>query len=136
MKRARKRLLFLTIFVAAIVSGILWLRTPKLERAGAIEKLLPSVVSITTQVLRRDFFFNAVPEEGAGSGRGCERGGGERERGERDCRSAWVAGAHASGTSSRQPNSRAKSTDTRACTAARRCARGSSATAATSTWRC
>ncbi len=28
-----------------------------------------------------------------------------------------VAGAHASGTSSRQPNSRGKSTDTRACTA-------------------
>ncbi len=32
------------------------------------ERLAPSVVSITTQVLRRDFFFNAVPEEGAGSG--------------------------------------------------------------------
>ena len=28
----------------------------------------PSVVSITTQVMRQDFFFNVVPEEGSGSG--------------------------------------------------------------------
>ena len=32
------------------------------------ERVAPSVVSITTQVLRRDFFFDVVPEEGAGSG--------------------------------------------------------------------
>lgn len=32
------------------------------------ETVAPSVVSITTRVLRRDFFFNVVPEEGAGSG--------------------------------------------------------------------
>jgi S1-C subfamily serine protease len=32
------------------------------------ETVSPSVVSITTRVLRRDFFFNVVPEEGAGSG--------------------------------------------------------------------
>ncbi len=32
------------------------------------ESVAPSVVSITTRVLRRDFFFNVVPEEGAGSG--------------------------------------------------------------------
>jgi S1-C subfamily serine protease len=31
-------------------------------------KVAPSVVSITTRVLRRDFFFDVVPEEGAGSG--------------------------------------------------------------------
>ena len=34
----------------------------------AYEAVSPSVVSITTRVLRRDFFFNVVPEEGAGSG--------------------------------------------------------------------
>lgn len=32
------------------------------------EEVAPSVVSITTTVLRRDFFFNVVPEESAGSG--------------------------------------------------------------------
>ncbi|MFZ1771364.1 MAG: trypsin-like peptidase domain-containing protein [Caldilinea sp.] len=32
------------------------------------ESVSPSVVSITTRVLRRDFFFNVAPEEGAGSG--------------------------------------------------------------------
>lgn len=32
------------------------------------DSVAPSVVSITTRVLRRDFFFNVVPEEGAGSG--------------------------------------------------------------------
>jgi putative serine protease PepD len=32
------------------------------------ERVSPSVVSITTQVLREDFFFNVVPEEGSGSG--------------------------------------------------------------------
>lgn len=31
-------------------------------------RVSPSVVSITTQVLRQDFFFNVVPEEGSGSG--------------------------------------------------------------------
>jgi len=35
---------------------------------SAYETVAPSVVSITTRVLRRDFFFNVVPEEGAGSG--------------------------------------------------------------------
>ncbi len=35
---------------------------------GVYEAVSPSVVSITTRVLRRDFFFNVVPEEGAGSG--------------------------------------------------------------------
>lgn len=34
---------------------------------GVYERVAPSVVSITTQVLRRGFFFE-VPEEGAGSG--------------------------------------------------------------------
>jgi S1-C subfamily serine protease len=32
------------------------------------ERVSPSVVSITTQVMRQDFFFNVVPEEGSGSG--------------------------------------------------------------------
>jgi putative serine protease PepD len=32
------------------------------------DRVSPSVVSITTQVLRQDFFFNVVPEEGSGSG--------------------------------------------------------------------
>ena len=32
------------------------------------ERVAPAVVSISTQVLRRDFFFDVVPEEGAGSG--------------------------------------------------------------------
>lgn len=32
------------------------------------ERVAPSVVSITTRVLRRNFFFEVVPEEGAGSG--------------------------------------------------------------------
>jgi putative serine protease PepD len=32
------------------------------------ERVAPSVVSITTQVLRQDFFLNVVPEEGSGSG--------------------------------------------------------------------
>ena len=31
-------------------------------------RIAPSVVNITTQVLRRDFFYNVVPSEGAGSG--------------------------------------------------------------------
>lgn len=34
----------------------------------AYERVAPSVVSITTQSLRRDLFYNVVPEEGAGSG--------------------------------------------------------------------
>ncbi|MBN1991078.1 MAG: trypsin-like peptidase domain-containing protein [Anaerolineae bacterium] len=32
------------------------------------QRVSPSVVNITTQVLRRDFFFEAIPAEGAGSG--------------------------------------------------------------------
>jgi S1-C subfamily serine protease len=32
------------------------------------DKVAPSVVNITTQVLRRDFFYNVLPQEGAGSG--------------------------------------------------------------------
>jgi S1-C subfamily serine protease len=32
------------------------------------QRVAPSVVNITTQVLRRSFFFEAIPEEGAGSG--------------------------------------------------------------------
>ncbi len=32
------------------------------------ERVAPSVVNITTQVLRRDFFFGVAPEEGSGSG--------------------------------------------------------------------
>ena len=32
------------------------------------ETVAPSVVSISTRTLRRDFFFNVVPQEGAGSG--------------------------------------------------------------------
>ena len=32
------------------------------------DTVAPSVVSITTRVMRRDFFFNVVPEESAGSG--------------------------------------------------------------------
>jgi S1-C subfamily serine protease len=32
------------------------------------KRVAPSVVNITTQVLRRDFFFDVVPEEGSGSG--------------------------------------------------------------------
>lgn len=35
---------------------------------GVYEEVAPSVVSITTRTLRRDFFFNVVPQEGAGSG--------------------------------------------------------------------
>jgi S1-C subfamily serine protease len=34
----------------------------------AYERVSPSVVSITTRVLRQTFFFNVVPEEGSGSG--------------------------------------------------------------------
>lgn len=32
------------------------------------ERVAPSVVNITTRVMRRGFFFEAIPEEGAGSG--------------------------------------------------------------------
>ncbi len=32
------------------------------------ERVSPSVVNITTRVLRRNFFFDAIPEEGVGSG--------------------------------------------------------------------
>ncbi len=35
---------------------------------SAYERVAPSVVSISTQVLRPDFFLNLVPEESAGSG--------------------------------------------------------------------
>ena len=35
---------------------------------GVYDRVSPSVVSITTQVMRPDFFFNVVPEEGSGSG--------------------------------------------------------------------
>lgn len=34
----------------------------------AYDRVAPSVVNITTQVLRRNFFFEVVPEEGTGSG--------------------------------------------------------------------
>jgi putative serine protease PepD len=35
---------------------------------AAYQRVAPAVVSITTSVLRRDFFFDIVPEEGTGSG--------------------------------------------------------------------
>ncbi len=63
MKLRHKRLVFLAGFVVALVSGILWLRTPKLERAGAIEKLLPSVVRITTHSLVKNEAPDAKPGE-------------------------------------------------------------------------
>ena len=34
----------------------------------AYQRVAPSVVNITTQVLRRSYFYNPVPEEGTGSG--------------------------------------------------------------------
>ena len=73
MTVARRNILALTVFVVAIVSGILWLRTPKLERAGAIEKLLPSVVRITTHQLVKSDAPDAKPgdmkvKESYGSG--------------------------------------------------------------------
>ncbi len=39
------------------------------------DRVAPSVVNVTTQVLRRGFFFEAVPEEGAGSGFVLDREG-------------------------------------------------------------
>lgn len=42
---------------------------------GVYEQVAPSVVSITTRTLRRDFFFNVVPQEGAGSGFVLDRDG-------------------------------------------------------------
>ncbi|MBX3001021.1 MAG: trypsin-like peptidase domain-containing protein [Caldilineaceae bacterium] len=39
------------------------------------ERVAPSVVNITTQVLRRGFFFEPIPEEGAGSGFVIDREG-------------------------------------------------------------
>lgn len=42
---------------------------PAEQRIVALyDKVAPSVVNITTQVLRRDFFYNVLPQEGAGSG--------------------------------------------------------------------
>jgi S1-C subfamily serine protease len=49
---------------------------PEFESADAIEarrvalykRVAPAVVNVTTQVLRSDFFWGAVPEEGSGSG--------------------------------------------------------------------
>jgi len=49
---------------------------PEYESADAVEarrvalykRVAPAVVNITTQVLRSDFFWGAVPEEGSGSG--------------------------------------------------------------------
>ncbi len=63
MTVARRNILALTIFVVALVSAILYLRTPKLERAGAIEKLLPSVVRITTHTLEKSDAADAKPGE-------------------------------------------------------------------------
>lgn len=42
---------------------------------GVYEQVAPSVVSITTRTLRRDFFFNVIPQEGAGSGFVLDRDG-------------------------------------------------------------
>jgi S1-C subfamily serine protease len=39
------------------------------------ERVAPSVVSITTKVMRRTFFFDVVPEEGSGSGFVIDRDG-------------------------------------------------------------
>ncbi len=39
------------------------------------EEVAPAVVSITTRTLRRDFFFNVIPQEGAGSGFVIDREG-------------------------------------------------------------
>jgi S1-C subfamily serine protease len=39
------------------------------------QRVAPSVVNITTQVLRRSFFFEIIPEEGAGSGFVLDREG-------------------------------------------------------------
>jgi len=60
------------IVVATPTPGLL----PEYESADAVEarrialykRVAPAVVNITTQVLRSDFFWGAVPEEGSGSG--------------------------------------------------------------------
>ena len=39
------------------------------------ERVAPSVVNVTTKVLRRSFFFDVIPEEGAGSGFVLDREG-------------------------------------------------------------
>ena len=39
------------------------------------DRVAPSVVNVTTQVLRRGFFFDVIPEEGAGSGFVLDREG-------------------------------------------------------------
>ncbi len=39
------------------------------------EKVAPAVVTVTTRVLRRNFFFDVVPEEGSGSGFVLDRDG-------------------------------------------------------------
>jgi S1-C subfamily serine protease len=59
--------------------------TPLIDAAGldfferrivrVYEEVAPAVVSITTRTLRRDFFFNVIPQEGAGSGFVIDREG-------------------------------------------------------------
>ena len=44
----------LVAVIVAVVAAINYFRTPKLERAGAIEALLPSVVRITTHSMVKD----------------------------------------------------------------------------------
>lgn len=73
MTVAHRNLVALSVFVVALVFGVLWLRTPRLERAGAIEKLLPSVVRITTHQLVKNDAPDAKPgdmkvKESYGSG--------------------------------------------------------------------
>ncbi|MGE5603644.1 MAG: S1C family serine protease, partial [Nitrososphaerales archaeon] len=40
----------------------------EMRRVAAYQRVSPAVVNITTQILRTDFFWGAVPEEGSGSG--------------------------------------------------------------------
>lgn len=42
--------------------------TEEARRVAIYEQVAPAVVNITTQVLRTDFFWGAMPEEGSGSG--------------------------------------------------------------------
>ncbi|MFO1116719.1 MAG: trypsin-like peptidase domain-containing protein [Beijerinckiaceae bacterium] len=63
----------LVAVIVAVVAAINYFRTPKLERAGAIEALLPSVVRITTHSMVKDDKPDAKPgdmkiQESFGSG--------------------------------------------------------------------
>ncbi len=60
-------LLLLTLFLASVVRASAMTEDER-NNIELYQRLAPGVVNITSTILERDFFFNVIPRQGAGSG--------------------------------------------------------------------